>query len=69
MPTHPHPYHPLCVNIPAYEANATPVPVLLAALTGALGLVVLGAALAARKLNPGLSASGLAVFCWFVMSE
>ncbi|KAI1191274.1 Emopamil-binding protein [Nemania serpens] len=68
MPTHPHPYHPLCVNIPAYEANATPVPVLLAALTGALGLVVLGAALAARKLNPGLSASGLAVFCWFVMN-
>ncbi|KAI1158734.1 Emopamil-binding protein [Nemania serpens] len=69
MPTmSPHPYHPLGVHIPAYEANTTPVPVLLAALTGTLGLAVLGAALAARKFNPGLSASGLAVFCWFVMN-
>ncbi|RYC55573.1 hypothetical protein CHU98_g10644 [Xylaria longipes] len=63
-----HPYHPLGVSIPAYEANVAPVPVLLAALGGTLGFAVLSAALVARKYNPGLSASGLAVFCWFVMS-
>ncbi|KAI0879615.1 Emopamil-binding protein [Hypoxylon argillaceum] len=63
-----HPYHPLGVSIPAYAANEAPVPVLLAALGGTLGLAVLGAALVARKSNPGLSASGLAVFCWFIMN-
>ncbi|KAI1117908.1 Emopamil-binding protein [Nemania sp. NC0429] len=68
IPQPAHPYHPLGVSIPAYEANTTPVPVLLAALTGALGLTVLGAALAARRFNPGLGASGLAVFSWFVMN-
>src|SRR5260370_36126795 len=73
MPTMPpdptHPYHHLGVDIPAYGANEAPVPVLLAALAGTLGFAVLGAALVARKLNPGLSASGLTVFCWFLMSE
>ncbi|KAI3336442.1 Emopamil-binding protein [Xylariaceae sp. AK1471] len=72
MPTMPpeptHPYHPLGVSIPAYAANDAPVPVLLAALGGTLGFAVLSAALIARKFNPGLSASGLAVFCWFVMN-
>lgn len=73
MPTLPpeptHPYHPLGVSIPAYEENAAPVPVLLATLGGTLGFAVLSAALVARKCNPGLRASSLAVFCWFVMSE
>jgi hypothetical protein len=64
-----HPYYPPGVSIPAYAANEAPVPVLLAALGGTLGFAVLGAALVARKFNPGLSASGLAVFCWFVMSK
>ncbi|KAH8164664.1 hypothetical protein CIB48_g3594 [Xylaria polymorpha] len=72
MPTLPpeptHPYHPLGVSIPAYEENAAPVPVLLATLGGTLGFAVLSAALVARKCNPGLRASSLAVFCWFVMS-
>ncbi|KAF2965301.1 hypothetical protein GQX73_g8264 [Xylaria multiplex] len=69
MPPEPtHPYYPLGVDIPAYGANEAPVPVLLGALAGTLGFAVLGAALVARKLNPGLSASGLAVYCWFVMS-
>ncbi|KAI8634605.1 Emopamil binding protein-domain-containing protein [Xylariaceae sp. FL1651] len=63
-----HPYHPLGVHIPAYAANEAPVPVLLAALGGTLGFAVLGAALVARKCNPRLSASGLAVFCWFAMN-
>ncbi|KAI0408650.1 Emopamil binding protein-domain-containing protein [Xylaria palmicola] len=69
MPPEPtHPYHPLGVHIPAYEANDAPVPVLLAALAGTLGFAVLGAALVARRLNPRLGASGLAVFAWFVMN-
>ncbi|GAP89654.2 putative ebp domain-containing protein [Rosellinia necatrix] len=69
MPPEPtHPYHPLGVHIPAYEANEAPVPVLLSALGGTLGFAVLGAALVARRLSPGLSASSLAVFCWFVMN-
>ncbi|KAI0481557.1 Emopamil binding protein-domain-containing protein [Xylaria cf. heliscus] len=63
-----HPYHPLGVRIPTYEANEAPVSVLLAALGGTLGFAVLSAALVARKLSPGLRASGLAVFCWFVMN-
>ncbi len=73
MPTMPpeptHPYHPLGVDIPAYGANEAPVPVLLATLAGTLGFAVLSAALVARKFSPGLGASGLAVFCWFLMSE
>ncbi|KAI0816292.1 Emopamil binding protein-domain-containing protein [Xylaria sp. FL0064] len=69
MPPAPtHPYHPLGVDIPAYGANEAPVPVLLAALAGTLGFTVLAAALVARKLNPRLGASGLAVFCWFLMN-
>ncbi|KAI1368459.1 Emopamil binding protein-domain-containing protein [Xylaria arbuscula] len=72
MPTIPpeptHPYHPLGVDIPAYAANEAPVPVLLAALAGTLAFAVLSAALVARKLNPRLSVSGLAVFCWFTMN-
>ncbi|TGJ88343.1 hypothetical protein E0Z10_g403 [Xylaria hypoxylon] len=69
MPPEPtHPYHPLGVDIPAYGANEAPVPVLLGALAGTLGFAVLSAALVARKLNPGLSVSGLAVFCWFFMN-
>ncbi|KAI0194191.1 Emopamil binding protein-domain-containing protein [Astrocystis sublimbata] len=69
MPPEPtHPYHPLGVRIPAFEENAAPVPVLLAALGGTLGFAVLSAALVARRYNPGLTASGLAVFCWFVMN-
>ncbi|KAI0105456.1 Emopamil binding protein-domain-containing protein [Nemania sp. FL0031] len=63
-----HPYHPLGVNIPAYEANEASVPALLAALGGALGFAVLGSAFLARKFNPGLSASGLATFSWFIMN-
>ncbi|KAI1640197.1 Emopamil binding protein-domain-containing protein [Biscogniauxia mediterranea] len=63
-----HPYYPLGVSIPSYAANETPVEVLLPALAGALGFVVLGAAVVARRLNPGLGASSLAVFCWFVMN-
>ncbi|KAI0439292.1 Emopamil binding protein-domain-containing protein [Xylaria telfairii] len=72
MPTLPpeptHPYHPLSVSIPGYEENAAPVTVLIAALGGTLGFAVLSAALVARKCNPGLRASGVAVFCWFVMN-
>ncbi|KAI1131622.1 Emopamil binding protein-domain-containing protein [Nemania abortiva] len=72
MPTMPpeptHPYYPLGVSISAYETNETPISALLAAFGGALGFAVLGAAFVARKLNPGLSASGLALFCWFIMN-
>ncbi|KAI0166111.1 Emopamil binding protein-domain-containing protein [Xylariaceae sp. FL1272] len=68
-PTSAHnPYHPLGVHVPSYAANEAPVPVLLAVLGGTLGFTVLGAALLARNHNPGLRASGLAVFCWFVMN-
>ncbi|KAI2642870.1 Emopamil-binding protein [Xylaria nigripes] len=63
-----HPYYPLGVTIPAYAENEAPIPVLLAALAGTLGLAVLSAGLLARKLNPALGTSGLAVFCWFVMN-
>lgn len=64
-----HPYYPLGVHIAAYEANQAPVHVLIGALAGTLGFTVLSAALIARMANPSLRASGLAVFCWFIMSE
>ncbi|KAI1268325.1 Emopamil binding protein-domain-containing protein [Xylariaceae sp. FL1019] len=67
-PSPTHPYHPLGIDIPAYATNEAPLSVLLAALCGTLGFTVLSAALVARKYNPGLRASGLAVFCWFVMN-
>ncbi|KAI0024841.1 Emopamil binding protein-domain-containing protein [Xylariomycetidae sp. FL0641] len=63
-----HPYHPLGVNIPDYAPNDAPVPILLASMGGALGCTLLAACVVARRVNPGLSWSSLAVFCWFVMN-
>ncbi|KAI1501227.1 Emopamil binding protein-domain-containing protein [Biscogniauxia marginata] len=63
-----HPYYPLGVSIPSYAPNEAPVSVLLPAFGGALAFVLVGAAVVARRSNPGLSASSLAVFCWFVMN-
>ncbi|KAI0887472.1 EBP-domain-containing protein [Annulohypoxylon maeteangense] len=63
-----HPYYPLGVYIPSYRPNEAPVYVLLAALAGMLGFAVLGASAVALKVNPKLTKSNLAVFCWFVMN-
>ncbi|CAJ2506189.1 Uu.00g003190.m01.CDS01 [Anthostomella pinea] len=63
----PHPYYPLGVSIPDYLPNEAPVPVLLAALGGMLGFSLLLASVVARKANPDLGRTDLAVFCWFVM--
>ncbi|KAI0128446.1 Emopamil binding protein-domain-containing protein [Xylariales sp. AK1849] len=62
-----HPYYPLGVAIPNYAANTTPVPVLLAALGGMLGSVLLATSTLALKFSPTLKRSDLAVFCWFVL--
>ncbi|KAK9414171.1 putative Emopamil binding protein-domain-containing protein [Seiridium unicorne] len=62
-----HPYYPLDVEIPHYVANTTPVPVLLAALAGMLGSVLLATSTLALRFNPGLTRGELVVFCWFVL--
>jgi cholestenol delta-isomerase len=64
-----HPYYPLGVDIPNYTANTTPVPVLLASLGGMLGGVLLATSVLALRVNPGLTKSNLAVFCWFVLCK
>ncbi|KAI2636404.1 Emopamil binding protein-domain-containing protein [Hypomontagnella submonticulosa] len=66
--TPPHPYYPVGVAIPAYAPNEAPVPVLLASLAGMLGFALLGASAVALKMNPRLTKSNLALFCWFVMN-
>lgn len=62
-----HPYYPEGVAIPGYEPNDLPVPVLSAAMAGMLGFALLGSSVAARRANPYLSKTDLAVFCWFVL--
>lgn len=64
-----HPYYPLGVEIPHYAANTTPVPVLLVALVGMLGSVLLAASRLASRLNPVLSAGELLVLCWFMLCK
>ncbi|KAI1335109.1 EBP-domain-containing protein [Xylariaceae sp. FL0016] len=61
-----HPYYPLDVTVPFYEANEAPVPMLLASLAGMLGCALLITALVACRVNPNMSWSSLAVFCWFI---
>ncbi|KAL7626206.1 hypothetical protein AAE478_002976 [Parahypoxylon ruwenzoriense] len=64
-----HPYYPLGVAIPEYAANEAPVPVLLASLGGMLGFALVGASFVALRINPTLTKSNLAVFCWFVLNS
>ncbi|KAH8673963.1 Emopamil binding protein-domain-containing protein [Xylariales sp. PMI_506] len=62
-----HPYYPLGVEIPGYAANTTPVPVLLAALSGMLGGVLVAGSRLALAYNRNLTTTNLAVLCWFVL--
>ncbi|KAK8027607.1 ebp domain-containing protein [Apiospora marii] len=62
-----HPYYPLGVAIPGYEANRATVPMLLASLGGMLASVMLLMGTLALRVNPSLTKSKLAVFCWFVL--
>lgn len=64
-----HPYYPEGVIIPDYEPNEAPMHILLASLGGMLGFALLGASAIALKINPKLSKSSLALFCWFIMSK
>ncbi|KAK8019868.1 hypothetical protein PG990_005006 [Apiospora arundinis] len=62
-----HPYYPLGVAIPSYEANGATVPTLLVSLGGMLAGVMLLTSTLALRANPTLTKSSLAVFCWFVL--
>lgn len=64
-----HPYYPIGVEIPHYAANVTPVPVLLPALAGMLGSVLLATSTVALRVNSSLGKSETAVFCWFVLCK
>lgn len=64
-----HPYYPLGVAIPNYEANSATVPALLMSLGGLLASVMLLMGTLARRVNPSLPKSKLAVFCWFVLCK
>jgi cholestenol Delta-isomerase len=67
VPEPAHPYYPLGVSIPHYEANTIPVPILLGSLGGILAGVLLASSLLALRFNPKLSRGSLAIFCWFVL--
>lgn len=62
-----HPYYPLGVAIPNYEANRATVPMLLVSLGGMLASAMLLMGTLALRVNPSLTKSKLAVFCWFVL--
>ncbi|KAK6843067.1 hypothetical protein PG987_003927 [Apiospora arundinis] len=62
-----HPYYPLGVAIPNYEANSATVPTLLVSLGGMLAGVMLLTSTLALRANPTLTKSSLTVFCWFVL--
>ncbi|KAK7970256.1 ebp domain-containing protein [Apiospora saccharicola] len=62
-----HPYYPLGVAIPNYEANCATVPMLLVSLGGMLASVMLLMGTLALRVSPSLTKSKLAVFCWFVL--
>ncbi|KAK8113700.1 emopamil binding protein [Apiospora kogelbergensis] len=62
-----HPYYPLGVAIPNYEANTATVPTLILSLGGMLASVMLLMSTVALRVNPTLTKSSLAVICWFVL--
>ncbi|KAK8055835.1 EBDP2 [Apiospora rasikravindrae] len=62
-----HPYYPLGVAIPNYQANSASVPVLLVSLGGMLASVLVAASTVALRVNPSLTKANLALFCWFVL--
>ncbi|KAK8050008.1 hypothetical protein PG994_011738 [Apiospora phragmitis] len=65
LPT--HPYYPPGVAILNYEANHATVPMLLVSLGGMLASVMLLTSTLASRVNPSLTKSNLAVFCWFIL--
>ncbi|KAH7041090.1 Emopamil binding protein-domain-containing protein [Microdochium trichocladiopsis] len=62
-----HPYFPQDLVLSGYVENETPLHVLLASFAGMLGCTILATGVLARKVNPQLTASSLAVVSWFVM--
>jgi hypothetical protein len=62
-----HPYHPQSVEIRGYQANATPVPILLASFSSILAIIVVSALLLARRSNARLSAVDQLLISWFVL--
>lgn len=64
-----HPYYPLGVAIPNYEANTATVPTLILSLGGMLASVMLLMSTVALRVNPTLTKSSLAVICWFVLCK
>lgn len=64
-----HPYFPQDITIAGYVENEASLPVLMASLAGMLGFAILAGNVLALKVNPRLTASGLAVVSWFVTCE
>jgi len=62
-----HPYFPQDRLIPGYVENEAPLHILLASFGGMLSFSILATILVARRINPRLSASSLAVVAWFTL--
>ncbi|TPX10851.1 uncharacterized protein E0L32_008240 [Thyridium curvatum] len=62
-----HPYYPPGVPMSNYQANVTPLPVVLASFGGLIGVTVVSALLGARKMNNSLGATDQLLFCWFIL--
>lgn len=52
-----------------YQANVTPLPVVLASFGGLIGVTVVSALLGARKMNNSLGVTDQLLFCWFILCK
>jgi cholestenol delta-isomerase len=62
-----HPYFPPDLDLPGYQSNNVPVPILLAAFAGATGFVLTTTSVLAHSVNPGISRGKLLTAMWFML--
>lgn len=63
-----HPYYPVNIIIPDYEANAWTVPALLSVFFGVCTVLFLATYRVAKSIQPGLTNGELITIMWFVLS-
>ncbi|KXX79538.1 hypothetical protein MMYC01_203117 [Madurella mycetomatis] len=62
-----HPYYPQDSVIPGYAPNSTPIPVILGAFSGIVGVFTLGCVSLAKWYNPGLKRADQLIIGWFAL--
>ena len=64
-----HPYWPVGAVVRGYQANETPIWLLLAAFVAMLAIVISTGLFLARRANPKLSRTDTALLGWFILCE